>query len=75
MQLLKDEEERIKKALEERKAKLKLRDAEIIIVNSTTNLATIQSSNVEAFKPGRGKGSLVLKGRRGINPFKRGFRR
>ena len=75
MQLLKDEEERIKKALEERKAKLKLRDAEIIIVNSTTNLATIRSSNVEAFKPGRGKGSLVLKGRQGINPFKRGFRR
>ena len=37
MQLLKDEEERIKKALEDRKAKLKLRDAEIIIVNSTTN--------------------------------------
>ena len=75
MQLLKDEEERLKKAIEERRAKAKLKDAEIITVNSTTNLATIRSTNVEAFKPGRGKGSLVLKGRQGINPFKRNFRR
>ena len=48
----------------------KLKDAEIVVVNSKTILSTIKTSKIQAFKVGLGKGSLVLKGRR-VNPFKR----
>ena len=51
-------------------AKKKLREANTIVVNSKKFL-TIKTKKVQAFKEGRGKGSLLLKYRRGVNPFRR----
>ena len=70
MQLLKEEEDRLQKLEDDRRAKRKLKEANTIVVNSKKFL-TIKTKKVQAFKEGRGKGSLLLKYRRGVNPFRR----
>ena len=70
MQLLKEEEDRLQKIQDDIRARKKLREANTIVVNSKKFL-TIKTKKVQAFKEGRGKGSLLLKYRRGVNPFRR----